>query len=332
MSFRYRAFGATIEADTVIPGLLPAADGRPADLFVTRGAAPDMPDVDGDTLWHTIAAEPAGCTLRVGYSKRCDTYRFQYGDGAEFVIDGFGERIHARWPDDVGDEGGTVYLVGPVIGFALRLRGVTCLHAGAVYDGERCLAVVAPGGHGKSSITAMFARRGAAVLTDDLVALREHKDEFRVQPSHPRIRLWPDAVEGLFGSADALPLITPDDPRWDKRYLDLTGDGFHFHDREARLDALYFGIHDEDAERPYVEAVSPHRGLLVLLANTYSRGMPGRDMRAREFDTLARLAATVPLRAFHLREGYEHLAGLCDLLLDDCREQASARGSARAMG
>ena len=324
MAYRYRAFGLRISSDFLIPGLPAAPDDAPNDLHIALETDGDTFAADGDVLWHQIATDDSDGTLRVWRRLADSGYRFAYGDGSEFLIDAQGAQVTALWPESIGVDGGTVYLIGPVLGFVLRLRGVTCLHASAVVVDGQCIVVVAPGGHGKSSIAAAFAQRGVAVLTEDLLALHESNGVFRAQPAYPRVRLWPHAAAQLFGSADALPRITPDDPHWDKRYLDLEGEGFRFHGRPAPVAAIYSGVHDEEAIEPFVRPVGGRDALLALLPNAYSRGFPGRDMRARDFEVLARLAESVPVRSFHMKEGFDQLDSLCALLAHDCTERHDA--------
>src|SRR5207253_2928817 len=67
-------------------------------------------------------------------------------------------------------------------------------------------------------------------------ALEDFGDRFNVQPACPRVRLWPDAVEALFGAPDALPRITPG---WEKRYLALDNAHHRFQASPLELRAVY---------------------------------------------------------------------------------------------
>jgi len=328
MTYRYLAFGLRISSDFLIPGLPEAPDDARTHLQITLETDGDTLAAECDVLWHEVATDDRDGTLRVWRRIADSGYRFAYSDGSEFLIDALGTRVIARWTESIGVDGGTVYLIGPVLGFVLRLRGVTCLHASAVVVDGRCIVVVAPGGHGKSSIAAAFALRGVAVLTEDLLALRETDRGFKAQPAYPRVRLWPHAAAQLFGSIDALPRITPDDLHWDKRYLDLAGEGFRFHARPATVAAIYSGVHDEEAINPFVRPMRGRDALLALLPNAYSHGFPGRDTRARDVEVLARLAESVPVRSFHMREGFDQLDSLCALLVQDCMQHEATMTSA----
>src|SRR5262249_22183040 len=148
------------------------------------------------------------------------------------------------------------YLLGPVLGFILRLRGVTCLHASAVAICDQAIAILGPAGAGKSTTAASFARAGYKVLTDDIVALDERGDAFLVQPAYPRVRLWSESVNALFGTEDALPLLTP---TWDKRYLDLQANISCFQEHPLPLAAIYLlDKRSSDPAAPFIEAVPAH--------------------------------------------------------------------------
>ena len=159
--------------------------------------------------------EPA---LRVFRVRDGEYYRFRYADETEFVIDKAGSEVWAAWREPLTLEDTTTYLLGPVMGFVMLLRGVVCLHASAVAIGDEAIALLGPAGSGKSTTAAAFAERGYSVLAEDVVTLDDRGDHFLVRPGYPCIRLWPAAVKALYGSETHLPKLTPN---WDKCYLDL---------------------------------------------------------------------------------------------------------------
>jgi hypothetical protein len=55
---------------------------------------------------------------------------------------------------------------------------------------------------------------GYPVLANDVVPVFEDSGKFMVRPAYPRIWLCPHTAETLFGSIEALPLLTP---AWEKR-------------------------------------------------------------------------------------------------------------------
>ena len=160
-----------------------------------------------------------------------------YSDGARFAVDREGRDVWADWPEGYALEDAATYLVGPVLGFVLRLRGITPLHASAIAVEDQAIAFVGVPGAGKSTTAAAFAHRGFAVLSDDVVALEDGQNHFLVAPGYPRVNLWPDSVRALLGSEDALPLITP---TWGKHYLPLDQKGRRFQSKQLPLGAVYF--------------------------------------------------------------------------------------------
>ena len=63
-------------------------------------------------------------------------YFLSYGDGTEFVVDAKGERVWGNCPLPLTIEDLATYLLGPVMGFVLRRRETTPLHASAVCLGD----------------------------------------------------------------------------------------------------------------------------------------------------------------------------------------------------
>jgi hypothetical protein len=205
------------------------------------------------------------------------------------------------------------------------MRGVVCLHASAVAaaDGDRCFALMAPGGHGKSTTAAACARQGLAVLTEDVLALEYRGGEIWATPGYPRIRLWPEAVDGLFGSREALPRITPQNETWEKRYLDLKAPGFAYQHTPLPLGAIYTPGWEE-VSPPTLAFLPASEAFVTLIGNVYLRCRSTSAQRAHEFAFLERVARTVPVKRYRGRYGFEHLNDRCALLHADFLETTSA--------
>jgi len=279
-----------------------------ADIWLERD--------DGEHTHHRSTPNEVGAVFHV--SQHPDgPYRFAYSDGIEFLVSSDGSSVKGRWPASMSCEDATEYLLGPIVAFVLRLRGVVCLHAAVIAAGDGCFAILAPAGHGKSTTAAACARRGWGILTEDLCAIEHCDVGFFVVPSYPRIRLWPDSVQGLFGAADALPRITPENAGWDKRYLDLTHDGYSFQTEPLPLRAVYTHERRENPS-PTFEPLVPTEALVTLLANVYTRWQPDRGQRAQEFELLHRLAHEVPAKRYQGPYGLEHVERNAQELFRDC--------------
>jgi hypothetical protein len=242
-------------------------------------------------------------------------FLLRYADGTRFLVARSGAEVWADWPEPLTPHDAAVYLLGPVLGFVLRLRGAVCLHASAVALGGRAVALVGRAGAGKSTTAAALARGGAPVLSDDVAPLGDCGAALCVQPGPPRLRLWSESARVLFGSPDALPRLTPN---WDKLYLDLGENGFAFQKAPLPLGAVYvLGRRGRDSRLPFVEPLAPREGLMELVQNTYVNYLLDAAMRVREFEVLGRLVRRVPLRRVVPHEDPASLAALCRVIRED---------------
>ena len=77
-----------------------------------------------------------------------------YADGTRFVVDEGGTEVWAWWPEGATLDATATYLLGPVFGWLLRLRGVLALHASVAALDGRAAAFAGPAGMGKSTTAA----------------------------------------------------------------------------------------------------------------------------------------------------------------------------------
>ena len=377
---RYRAYGLTLRSTRPIPGLLPLpsdAPSAPEDVTVHWGAsypgdapgasaaappswerlhASDLLDEEhrplftldraaGDGRRSPPPAEGTGSPilLRLAYSDATTFWlqtHLRVGEPQHAGASGATE-VWAHWPDDLTSEDASTYFLGPVLGYLLRMRGQTVLHASAVglapvgTPQSGAVALVGPPGAGKSTTAAAFSRRGHLILTEDACALEEpeadiahgaegseaHADApFRVLPGYPLVRLWPESVEILYGRPDALPLLTP---TWDKRHLPLEGTGI-FATEPLPLQAIFLLEEREDADgAPRTLSVPPTEAFLRMVANTYRNLVLSPQERVREFQTLHRLLRTTPVYRIIPHADPARLDDLLDLIL----ETATASGA-----
>jgi hypothetical protein len=243
---------------------------------------------------------------------------FFYSDGARFAVELQGREIWADWPDNYTLEDACTYLVGPVIAFALRLRGAICLHASSVVIGGRAIALMGQPGAGKSTTAAAFTQLGYSILSDDVAVLDDRGAEFQVQPGYPRVNLWPDSVRALFGSEDALPRITP---TWGKRYLPLDRNEHRFQTTPLPLSAIYtLDEHEAGLTSPVVEELAASEAFMTLVANTYVNYLLNTEMRSREFNVLGRVVAGVPMRRVRTPADPSRLFDLCKAIVADANQ------------
>ena len=322
----YSIYGLRISANLPLPGLIghPIAREVDAQIWLKDGKSifPSTLTTPADDFLYVSPNrdEQGQPNLRVGMIEGGKYFCFFYSDGARFIIDRLGREVCVDWPDNYTLEDACTYLIGPVIAFVLRLRGITCLHASAIAMEDRAVVLFGLAGAGKSTTAAAFALRGFPVLSDDVVVLAEHGDRFDVQPGYPRINLWPDSVRALFGSEDALPPITP---TWDKRYLSLDRNGCRFQSTPLPVGAIYI-LDEREAEltAPVIEAMVGGEAIMKLVANTYVNYLLDSEMRTREFDVLSRLLAEAPVRRVRPTADPSRIFELQEAIAADARRLA----------
>ncbi len=320
MSYSCFVYGLGLHFNRPIPALalLPPADR--IDVEITLGTMPEELEspVPANSANRYLSEETEDCgtpTLQVSSLFGGRYLRSEYSDGTIIVVDGQGTRVWATWPDSATIDDTATYLLGPTLGLVLRLRGITCMHASAIVIGDRAIALAGPSGAGKSSAAAAFAKLGYAILADDIVALSEREDGFWIQPGYPSVRLWPESVAGLFGSPDALPLITPS---WSKRFLDLAAPEFRFQAQPLPLAAVY--LLDERCAAvadPVVAEIHPRSALMRIVSDTYATRLLDPVRRAMEFEVLGRMAGAVPMRLVQAGADFLRIADLCRAVVDD---------------
>jgi hypothetical protein len=323
MSVSHSLYGLQLVSNLPIPGLLAGPSLAPTDVEVQFGPFPAWLDKilrESDRDLHYVSStkdETGRPSYHLWKVAGGDYFHLRYVDETTFVLDRHAARVWATWPESLTLEDTTTYLLGPVFGFVLGLRGVCCLHASVVVVDGWAVALLGSAGAGKSTTAAAFARQGHPVLSDDVAALLVRQGRFFVQPAYPHLRLWPNSVATLYGSPGALPTLTP---TWEKCRLDLTGQGYHFHEQPAQLAAVYsLDERRDEPAAPYVEAFSGRAALLRLLGNTYASHLLFPPSRNREFELLGRLARTVPLRRVFPHADPRRLARLCDVIREDFR-------------
>ena len=315
-SYRCSIYGLGVVANSRIPGVTPSTIAS-EDIHISFGSLPAWLHEVSDTQIETsyIADYKSECgepALRVFRVLDGEYYRFCYADDTEFVVDKAGTEVWAAWREPLTLADTATYLLGPVMGFVLLLRGVVCLHASAVAIGDEAIALLGPAGSGKSTTAAAFAERGYSILAEDVVTLDDRGDHFLVRPGYPCIRLWPAAVKALYGSESHLPKLTPN---WDKCYLDLSDS---FQREPLRLAAIYhLGERRGDAVAPLVQTLDRAEGLMSLVANTYATKLMDKHMRAREFELLTRVLNSLPVRRLTPHSDIGHIAELCTRIIAD---------------
>jgi hypothetical protein len=311
----YSVFGLTLRANLALPQMSSvqllsdnSTDAnsvgprtQEVEVEIELGASPNESDVGlavgGQVVYKTDDVDSAG-NPALQISSIGNSLRLDYFDGTKFWLDDQGTRISATWPENLTIEDTATYLLGPVLGLLLRLRGVVCLHASAVSFGDYAVALMGPEGAGKSTTAAALASQGCGIVSDDVVALTEAAGVFHVQPAYPYLSLWPESVQSIYGNPDVLPRFSQN---YEKRCLSLSSQKLRFEKRCLPLRAIYLLGERRLDPAPTFRRMSPQESLLALVANTFATNVLDNEMRAKEFESLGRL-----IRSTEVYEVFAH--------------------------
>ncbi|MDQ3936084.1 MAG: hypothetical protein M3340_15790 [Actinomycetota bacterium] len=293
---RAQAFGLEIDLSFEAPGL-PEATGPPigrptrADLVPPEEIDRDWPggervleeSFDGGEPARTIEAHPeAGYRL---YARHFGLARLSPS----------GDLIRCAPPDDE-PWSWQRFLVGRILPWAAVLRGLEAFHASAIAVDGRAIAFVGPTGAGKTSLAIQLAARGAAFLTDDVLALEQNTYGVVAHPGAAiasvrdteRETMAPDLWDGV---GEVL------------GYSEKTYVGLERFESQAPLAGIYFlRGQGEPVER--IESPDPR----MLLASTFVLGVRTPERLRRQLDVCAHLFRSVPMFWLTVRDGSARLA------------------------
>ncbi len=214
------------------------------------------------------------------------------------------------WP---GMPAGTIrhLLLDQVMPLVLSRMGRAVLHGSAVATPQGVLAFAGESGQGKSTLADAFLRHGAELVSDDCLLLDESAGAFRLVPSYPGLRLWPDV-------AQAAPRAAPTVPVCHYSSKERLHQAVPFNREPRPLRRLYLLVNP--ADEISIAPVTPRDALIDLVKSSFVLDVADPQTLKRNFETLSRLAA---LRLV-FRLSYPHdLARLPDVRAAILRHAAS---------
>ena len=319
--FSYLIYGLRFASDRPIPGLLSieSTESFSPDLSVRfhSGEAHPAEDPAEEALWYTsdILDASGNSALKIWKRKNGGDYSIRYSHGLTFHLNASLTNLSIHHNEPMSAEDVADFLLGPVLGIVLRLRGVTSLHASAVSVAGKAVAFVGVEGAGKSTTAALFAQKGHAILSDDIVALLERGNSFYIPPAYPFLNLWPDSFAMLSASSCA---ELSKSSTGEKRPLVLNGSPTRFQRKELPLGRIYLlDERSESSDAPFIVGLTPQDALMSLVANTYGNKILDSFMRAKEFSLLSRLVKSLPVRRVVAHKDPANLTQLYDVISAD---------------
>jgi hypothetical protein len=219
------------------------------------------------------------------------------------------DRVDVFLDPDASQRALALMLIGQVAGLLMVRRGIPCLHASAVVVDGKAVAFIAPPGHGKSTLAAGFVRRGASLLTDDVLPLVRGSDAGRGEivghPSLPLMKVWHDTARHEldldFEPPAAGPLV--------EKPLVADRERLRFAERPAPLRAIYVvNRYDPVAASTTAvrsERLGPREAITALIAQTYRADVLTPAEMAGLLPIYAQLAARAPVRLLSYPSGFD---------------------------
>lgn len=327
MRFYYQVYGLHLDSNVDIPGLnAEKSEKCEADIKVNMGFFPNE-------ILGFLKYPNTEYYLEPGYEKRDPPhlvvnkiagerfFHFNYDEQVEFVINQDATLVWCIWKTPLVLEDVALYLLGPIIGFMLRLRGITCLHAsGIVATGNNAFALTGESGAGKSTLAASFATTGHSILTDDVLPLTIEKEIINAQPGYSRLRLYPNSFKNMEMLPNELPLLAPS---WDKCYLDLSSKLYTLNSSPAPLKVIYIiDWSEKKSVKPSIEVLNKPIAVALLAANTYRNELLNSGMKANEFAFLSQLVNKVKVKRFSPINDISAIPLLSEMILDDFKRES----------
>jgi hypothetical protein len=310
--FRYQAYGLAIQSNTQVPALAPTSSQGVPQVRLWMGKMPEFfpggAASCGDP-YPGLGEFRDDTPVRASMHLNGSWLLLLYEDGTTFLVDRAGTEIWCTWPDCFTIEDAATYLLGPVLGLVLRLRGDVPLHASCVARQGKAVAFVGAGGAGKSTTAAFLASAGFDLVSEDVTVVDLVAGGATVRNGYPMIRLWKESAGMLFGPDHGLPLLTPN---WDKLGLACCDRGG---EEVPALDALYvLQPRRDEPSRPALRRLGAQEALMALVTHSYVNYLLDRKMRAHEMGFLGGLVRAVPVYALTPGSGAAGLEALGNML------------------
>jgi hypothetical protein len=297
LTYTYQAFGLSITSEIECPELIPV-DGA-ADVRVRFGSVPEkLDDPAGQGAWYQVSA-------RELLLKPDHVAHFWVTDGTDVVIQ------RAR---EASDEDIRAYLLGSVFGALLHQRGILPLHASAIATARGAVAFAGPVGIGKSTLAAVFHKRGYHVLADDICAVSlTARGAPLVTPAYPQLNLWADALNKIGSPIEILRrtrIVT------EKYGLPVSA---QFSTVSVPLHAIY-ELSSTNMTRLHLTSVTGLDKLALIRDDTFRLNyLKGMDQRDHYMQIASAIAQHARLSRIARPDGIFLLDELADLVENDLR-------------
>ena len=232
----------------------------------------------------------------------------------EFLVSPDGGTVRYRRLARASDHSLGTYLLGHVLSFSLVARGAEPLHGTAVMVDDEAVVFLGECGEGKSTLGAAMIRRGARIVSDDLIAIHRRGRACFVQPGPARLKLYRHVVRAIVGRRreaqmhpDTAKLVVPMRTRERAR-------------APVRLRAFYVLARHPRGTRARdirIDPLSPGAAIVELLRSSFNLVVDSPSRERTRFALASELARAVPVKRLTYPRSLAALPKVCDAILRD---------------
>jgi len=222
---------------------------------------------------------------------------------ADFLVPVAGGTVRAIATPETDERTVRMIWATQVVPLLRTRQGGVVLHGCAVEMNQTAVAFLGASGAGKSTLSAYFAAHGSASLSDDTLWIRSQAGKSVVHPSEATIRLWKDSEDALRAADGAVRL--PDVSYTSKGQFAM-GQRFARCDETLPLCAIFI-LSKDDVKKPIIVRREAGAGLTDLVQHSFLLDRKDASARRSHFESLATLAASVPIFSFDYPRRYDAL-------------------------
>jgi hypothetical protein len=301
----YAVYGLTLDSEIWLS--IGAAPPAPADITIAAGDAAEFERLKSGL---NVFRQAGACYDR-GIPSDGSDY-LCWPDLFEFIVSADGRRITCHASDRAEREALEMYLLGPVLSFALVKQGKEPLHASVVELNGRAVGFLGPSGQGKSTLAASLIRAGARLVTDDLLLVRSRGIALCASPGPQRVKLFPEAADACDLSSRSSVAMNPATPKliFELESIERTVE-------PVPLAALFvLGETARPGEPPHARRLPKQEAFIALVSAAFNGRVTGADRFERQFKAAESLSTRLPVWQLTYERKFSVLEDIRALVLD----------------
>lgn len=321
MSHHYTLYGLCIASNKKLSFLTPVHHSQiDVSIDLSNRLIPELSCItqrkpnnteNGVNLWHS-------------QHWLCIEYLRSANHALRFYISTDGSKVVSSKPDAIPDSDVDSFLLGPILGCVLRLRGQVCLHASVLEFRGKAFAMIGHKGAGKSTTAAALLEAGARLVSDDIAVVEKNDaGQFTVHPGYAGIRLLPNSLSAFgLNQHDYQKVVSISD----KRIIPLTvspsdkqpSKGWEFQTKVCQLVAVYIlNKRQSNLEDTQISSLHNTQACIELTPHSYGRRFINRQQQNQEFAFMAQLVRHIAIRSVDRPNKLSCLAKIAEDLLSD---------------